>query len=766
VSPPDSGLDGVDTGGELTEIRGASVSHQGTRSPCAVPILRHWPTLGDSGNGTGDEVHLGEPSRWRGWAGTPHLVREQQVMADKVLKIDTIFGIARFFDYRDGLLLTEMTGQEGISIPYYYDLQMVAGDTWSDLKPEKLIGTMVRIGVKQTWYHRVKHGDGDYMHRTGMVQHVERTGRYNPGGVGPNQMFTFKARVVPTFMMLGREVRYRVFEDLSAYDIIVSILKDMQARCPEGFRYNVDKLKQADFEKMDYSVQYGESTYAFLSRLMNQAGIWYSFDHDDNNAKDLPKLMQADNATMFLGRYPNVPTTAVDYNPQSITDDDPDKNSVANFQRQYEVKFDRIWAGNFNILDPTKPPMARTTLPADFDLLNQHASVDGYSISEEFPASFDDVAGATEYVGIEDKDAEAVVYTISGGTKNTSFVAGRWITIKTDHDHYNDEQNDGDYLLSMVFINAYEHSYMTTTAQDISNFFFRDFLFSPFQTLKGVGDFTVAVTNAGLNNWLQNQQAQAFNELIHGSTYANSSNNVINHDFGSFFLGGITQVGITSAISAIVSSAYKLAAAQDGKYSNTFVAIPGNKGTVCHVPIATAPPRVVVHGPHSAVVIGPDGTDTAKLEVYADPLGRVRIRFPWDPGPPRNNKGGGLPTPWTDAGSDSTYPFSRGTNTCWVRVSEAWAGRHYGSQYMPRIGQEVLVSFIDGDPENPIITGRVYNADSGTSNLPLVPQPLDKTQLKTLSDLSGKTSKDWRFSGVKTQSLRTVRSGQKTTGGS
>ena len=500
-------------------------------------------------------------------------------MGEKVLKIDTIFGIARFFNFDDPLLLTDLTGQEGISMPFYYDLKMVTGDERADLNPEQLTGTMVRIGIKQTWLDKLSSSDSDYMHRTGMVQHVERTGRYNPGGVGPNQIFTFKARVVPTFTMLGREVRYRIFENLSGYDIIVSILKDMRARCPDSFRYNIDKLNEADFAKMEYCVQYGESTFAFLLRLMNRFGIWYSFDHDEKNANDLPKLMQADNETIFLGRYPNVPSNWVAYNPQSLTDDDPDKNTVANFQRQYEVEFSRRWAGNFNIINPMQPPMARTTLSPDLDLLKKQASVDGYSISEEFPGPFDDPAGASKYVQKEDRDAVSSVYAISGGTKNTSFIAGRWITLKTDPNHYKDEQNDGDYLLKVVIINAYEHSYMTTAAQDVSNFFFRDFLFSPFQTLKGaLVDFTVAVTNAGLNNWLQNQQAQAFNQLIHGSTYANSPANQIGSNFKSFFLGGITQVGVTSAVSALVGSAGKLVQANDGQYTIPLSPSPAKPG--------------------------------------------------------------------------------------------------------------------------------------------------------------------------------------------
>ncbi len=126
----------------------------------------------------------------------------------------------------------------------------------------------------------------------------------------------------------------------------------------------------------------------------------------------------------------------------------------------------------------------------------------------------------------------------------------------------------------------------------------------------------------------------------------------------------------------------------------------------------------------------------------ADALGRVRVRFPWDRGPERKR------------GEPDISPFLRGDNTCWVRVSEGWAGRHYGHQFLPRIGQEVIVDFLAGDPDRPIITGRVYNADYDThSNRPFVDDDLANENLKTIQDLRKKESTKWFFSGIKTRSI-------------
>ena len=94
-------------------------------------------------------------------------------------------------------------------------------------------------------------------------------------------------------------------------------------------------------------------------------------------------------------------------------------------------------------------------------------------------------------------------------------------------------------------------------------------------------------------------------------------------------------------------------------------------------------PKPSVQGPQSAIVTGPAGE-----EIFTDKYGRVRVQFHWD----RTRKG-------------------NDKSSCWVRVSHPWAGKNFGAIHIPRIGQEVIVDFLEGDPDQPIITGRVYNAE-------------------------------------------------------
>jgi type VI secretion system secreted protein VgrG len=90
-----------------------------------------------------------------------------------------------------------------------------------------------------------------------------------------------------------------------------------------------------------------------------------------------------------------------------------------------------------------------------------------------------------------------------------------------------------------------------------------------------------------------------------------------------------------------------------------------------------------VQGPQPALVVGKSGE-----EIWVDKYGRVIVQFYWDRLGQKNEN-----------------------SSCWIRVSQPWAGGNWGAIWIPRIGQEVLVSFLEGDPDRPVITGRVYNAD-------------------------------------------------------
>ena len=139
------------------------------------------------------------------------------------------------------------------------------------------------------------------------------------------------------------------------------------------------------------------------------------------------------------------------------------------------------------------------------------------------------------------------------------------------------------------------------------------------------------------------------------------------------------------------------------EYTNTFSCIPAS---VQFRPIRRTP-KPIVQGPQTAVVVGPPGE-----EIYTDKYGRVKVQFFWD----RRGQ------------------FNE-SSSCWIRVSQLWAGKNWGAIANPRIGQEVIVEHLEGDPDRPIITGRVYNAEQ----MPPYELPGNQTQtgMKSRSSKGG-----------------------------
>ena len=674
------------------------------------------------------------------------------------------------------LMPTQLTGQEGISIPFSYELTLAsASRDVEDLALSaagSLIGTLARIGLL------VGPADTQYTYRTGMISRFERSGTFNPGGLQDN-LSVYKMTVIPAVQMLGRQSAFRVFEKKNVVDIINALLSDMQSRFPD-FLYDTSMLKAADFDTMEYCVQFGESTFGFLSRLLDRFGIWYVFEapEDSPQPADTPndphalgnEIMQAENTTMVFGTLPYLHFRAADVATHTITDSDPKFDNgtpptatISNFQRIASPVLQRSWFGNFNALNPTVPVSFSKAFFDTNNVLVANKAVGGFFQSEEFPGKFENAQGTVEGQASRDPDHALAQYAytrfrqervraarVTGASQNPTLMAGRTFTITSQEDSRGEP---GDYLVTFMTITANENSYLTTKGTDVLNFFFRDLLFSPFQSGGKTRDFFLSgIVATGLNNYLQNEQSYDLQTWLYPSNPYQSTN------FPSFFLGGITTAAISGAIPLLLADIDKVIAQNSGGFANSFVAQQKAKwgGTVGYeAPTPAAGPPPIASGPHLAVVIGPQGVD-GKQEVYADALGRVRIRFPWDPGPPASANA--LPGPWS-AIHPSDMPFTTGDNTCWVRVSEGWAGRQFGSQFLPRNGQEVLVSFLDGNPERPIITGRVYNASSGTTNLPFPAKSVATKILNKLSDLKDTASNLVLRSGIKTRSVPQPESG-------
>jgi type VI secretion system secreted protein VgrG len=130
-------------------------------------------------------------------------------------------------------------------------------------------------------------------------------------------------------------------------------------------------------------------------------------------------------------------------------------------------------------------------------------------------------------------------------------------------------------------------------------------------------------------------------------------------------------------------------------------------------------PRPVIAGPQTAVVVGPAGD-----EIHTDEHARIRVQFHWDRLGKKSDK-----------------------SSCWMRVAQSWAGPGWGALYLPRIGQEVVVEFLEGDPDRPIVTGAVYNG----VNPPPITLPDEKTRstLRSASSPGSDGANELRFEDLK-----------------
>ncbi|MGH7979499.1 MAG: type VI secretion system Vgr family protein, partial [Limisphaerales bacterium] len=162
---------------------------------------------------------------------------------------------------------------------------------------------------------------------------------------------------------------------------------------------------------------------------------------------------------------------------------------------------------------------------------------------------------------------------------------------------------------------------------------------------------------------------------------------------------------ITSASLRASAGAFEAGKLEEGEFfSCGFTAIPASE----QFRPTRSTPRPLIRGPQTATVVGPSGQ-----KIYTDPdgYGMVKVQFPWD----RLGK------------SDEN-------SSCWVRVSQAWAGKNWGDMALPHVGDEVIVECLEGDPDRPLITGRVYNAN----NMPPFQLPDNKEKRVMQDDYGNK----------------------------
>jgi len=179
------------------------------------------------------------------------------------------------------------------------------------------------------------------------------------------------------------------------------------------------------------------------------------------------------------------------------------------------------------------------------------------------------------------------------------------------------------------------------------------------------------------------QETLAFKKRVSGKSNCRYFTTGTTVDVTDHYRKDMNQKWMLTAVyhQCTIGEAYGSGGSDEGFfYTNTFECIPAD------VPFrpTRVTPKPAVQGCQTAVVVGPAGE-----EIYTEKYGRVKVQFHWDRVGQNNEN-----------------------SSCWIRVSHPWAGKGWGGVSIPRIGQEVIVDFLEGDPDQPIIVGRVYHAES------------------------------------------------------
>jgi len=490
---------------------------------------------------------------------------------------------------KDALKLQRMSGSERISTLFEFHYSLLSQS--ADLKADKILG----LGLTLT--AELPGGGKRYLH--GVVSEFSQTGF---GDI--DKVYLYRAVVRPWLWFLTRTADCRIFEKKSVPDIVEAVIKSY------GFSdYSLGKLK-GTYEPLEYCVQYRETDFNFVSRLLEHEGIHYYFEHHDG--RHVLVLADDSGAHQPFPGYDSVPYLA-----EGHAMGVKPKEHLSEWSMVQRVDPVTFATTDFDFKAPSNSLLANATIARQY----AHASFEVF----DYPAPLDKFSAG---------DANRIAKLRIEELQSTQLLASG--------------QGDAAGLAPGCKFKLKDHP------------------------------------RADLN----------IEYLILGAQYT------------------VSVGGFRAGPGAAAAPGGGSGGAQIGDDEGLLVAIEAIDARTKYRPPRVSP-KPVVHGAQTALVVGANSSD----EIYTDEYGRIKVKFHWiRPG------GAGAP---------------HESQSCMVRVSQIWAGDQFGAMHLPRVGQEVVVEFLEGDPDRPLVTGRVYNA----SNMPPYKLPDNATQsgIKSRSSKGGST---------------------------
>ena len=489
----------------------------------------------------------------------------------------------------DTLLLVSLSGREGLSQLFSFHLEMLAEDKKAkDVAFDKLIGKSITV----TYTRSDKAKNKRFFN--GICSRISETGK-------AGEFTAYQMEVVPKLWLFSRQSHSRIFQNETVPNILKTVLKGM----PTDFKI------EGVFEPRNYCVQYRETDFNFISRLMEEEGIYYFFTHAYGQH------------TMVLANTPEKHPDLDGIRYEEISGGTREDERIGSWQKVQELRTGKYMLWDYHFQMPDK------TLEAD------KAGVASVQV------------GAVSHRLIVEENKELELYDFPG-----------------EYAQRFDGINRGGTEQASALNKIFEDNKRTAK--------------------------------------IRMQQEEVSSLLIHGTS--NCGHLLGGHQFkleqhsnadGKYVLTGVNHTAQAGDFRSDSTGQYS--------YHNSFTCIPA---ALPFRPLRNTP-KPMIPGTQTALVVGPSEDD-----IFTDKYGRVKVQFFWDRDGKKNEQ-----------------------SSCWVRVATMWAGSKWGGIHIPRIGQEVVVTFVEVDLDAPIIVGSVYNFDQ----MPPYDLPANKTQsgIKTRSTLNG-----------------------------
>lgn len=521
-------------------------------------------------------------------------------------------------DAEPDLYLVSLRGEERISGLFRFELQLASADLNTVdvdvIEPGEILGQTVGFSIRDE--------DDKDRYFNGIVSRFKYIGTIDSHHV-------YVAEVVPAMWFMRRRTNCRIFLNKSLDTIVSDVLGEYSNR---GVGFNDDDV-DGTYDARVQTVQYNESDFAFVSRLMEELGVYYYFKFDPDGESH--QLVQCDQALSESAGGDTKAGDKLELQLSEVHDRFEVGDDLVAFEQEHQFITGTYSARDYNYT--AAEALLDATESTSDDMGGLDDNLDAYE-HYEYPGGYatqsqgDDVAEARAQA----EHARFLAFRARGRNvwlspaRNFKLVAG---TSCQSGERYNDQ------------------SFAVTWIRHIA----------------------IDRTHAVESPWLEE----------------------------SGEMGGDQGSGDQS---------------ESTVYINEFQCIPSA--------IQYRPPRVTrkprVHGIQTAIVVGPtagdgksqrlknirgDSTTNEDDPVYPSPdhYARVKVQFHWD----------------RDGGGDEN-------TSAWVRVSQAWAGHHWGTMFIPHIGHEVIVEFVNGDPDRPIITGSLYNNEQ--------PAPVDPADNENVYD--------------------------------